>query len=75
MTNKATDKLLPCPFCGEQPSISSYISESCNDRHLEVMCENEECGASQYVGGEHLCDDRAINAWNTRTTPTEPEEV
>ncbi len=63
--------LLPCPFCGGKADW--YIATA--DLFAQQMgcglseknsVECEGCGASSF---EHKTRERAIKAWNTRTTP------
>lgn len=59
MTTNA-EELLPCPFCGEQPKITTYP-----DGWNHVHCSSEKC----FINPEtRFCPDQisAIEAWNTR---------
>lgn len=53
-----SEKLKPCPFCGEEPSHPL--------RGL-IHCEGESCPISPYVDVDD--DVQAIKAWNTRAEP------
>ena len=48
-------KLMPCPFCGKEPSITTYY----------VGCD--DCGMD--FDAYHQSKEAAIKQWNTRTSP------
>jgi len=51
-----TDKLLPCPFCGEQPSL---------ERHPNPKYQDDEVSCSCSFKPRRL-DHDAVKVWNTR---------
>ena len=58
-----TEKLKPCPFCGNVAYIVEYIS-GCNAYH--VACRNSKCFME--IGLPIWCKSKteAIKAWNRR---------
>ena len=67
--------LLPCPFCGETPTIFPERPEIEGNAWAYVHCVNDSCSAQPTVGdGINVCDDRgsdeykktAIVRWNKR---------
>jgi len=52
-----TDKLKPCPFCGNAAKVFGEDSFS-----FMVFCVTDKCNADQYS----LTEAEAIAAWNTR---------
>lgn len=59
-------ELLPCPFCGGTPRIDLTTWG-----FTVVRCLNPDCRASSYHRKERSA---AIDAWNTRATPTDIAE-
>lgn len=56
-----SDKLKPCPFCGEpEPSIE-YDEKTYLHPHWMIMCDCCLCSTSW-----HSQKDSAIGIWNTR---------
>ncbi len=73
----ATEKLLPCPFCGKRPSIEPKRPDRDGDCFGVVECRNKRCPAMPSVrDGSKINDDRgsaayiamAIRRWNKRAT-------
>ena len=62
--NEMMDKLLPCPFCGGEATISDggYSGEKFLARCRELSCP----AASGFIRKTH---DEAIAAWNRRAQP------
>jgi Lar family restriction alleviation protein len=61
-------KLLPCPFCGKQPSIET------EKRAFAIMCLTPDCG--EVMSRWFMTEDEAVAAWNTRAPVTfsDPDE-
>lgn len=63
-------ELLPCPFCGYMPQVSSY------EYHLplgkvygtqwKVECMDDNCPAQPTVDWHYFTREEAIAAWNRR---------
>ena len=64
---KASDKLLKCPFCGEKASLET-ISDLTRTEYV-VCCDNKKC-ICFYIGygdvGLYETKEKAITAWNQR---------
>ena len=60
-----TDELLPCPFCGKAPKVSSWV----DGKGLLIACYCDLRPKSD------ARTKRAIAAWNRRATPTEKPMV
>jgi len=57
-------ELLPCPFCGCQPTQTDIEQDSfCGDESYWVWCYNCDCR-----GPERETNEEAIGAWNNRRT-------
>ena len=54
-------QILPCPFCGINPEISSHTTLEVT--HI-IMCKNWECGTVTASIDKTL--DKAIKKWNRR---------
>lgn len=68
MSDKTSDKLLPCPFCGGEVGIFET-----HDHRFEIWHGEEDSdmncplGATECVGGWiYDTKEHAITAWNTR---------
>ncbi len=58
----ATELVLTCPFCGEQPACEDYEYLG----HF-VTCDNSACSVNPSAnGGEDESLEAAIKKWNTR---------
>jgi hypothetical protein len=57
------ERLLPCPFCGEQPELNDHGKIG-----TWIQCENKSCDVEPFAH----CDTKAetISAWNTRAPIT-----
>ena len=63
--NFKDDRLLPCPFCGEDAVIGWYNDD--NREKFYVSCSNDKC-LCEVTGQEPFKDlDTTIKVWNTRT--------
>lgn len=73
MSDAHTDQsreLLPCPFCGEQPTIKSEGKVSF------IICpEGSSCIGSGLAIGFESDNERGIEAWNRRTTTEQSSGV
>lgn len=56
-------KLLPCPFCGEEPGWIVRFDESLHHRLWSLRCA---CGVE---APEYAAEDLVVKHWNTRATP------
>jgi Lar family restriction alleviation protein len=65
-------ELLPCPFCGGEPILTQKGNDGTKNRSVTVKCNR--CFVSRTTGAiRHdvaWCEKKAIEAWNTRTTPS-----
>ena len=59
---KRDDALLPCPFCGGEPTISASPVD-------QVSCENHSCPADVVSFDGFSTIEAAIAAWNKRVLP------
>ena len=65
-----TNKLEPCPFCGERNAVVSATSYEPEDREaFAVSCRTRDChGVIFSLGyGQFPSRKEAITAWNTRS--------
>lgn len=76
------EKLLPCPFTGDIPSIKTSLSSSqfIDGKYLEVhqcvfILPEYKIVTSIQMDGEESVEDRAIRFWNTRVCPEEVQEA
>ena len=63
--------LKPCPFCGEQPDISSTGNSHTKSRKVQVSCKNTKCMNKGFVVGAikhgfEFCVEHAVKRWNNR---------
>lgn len=67
MSDKTSDKLLKCPFCGGEASLET-ISNLTRTEYV-VCCDNKKC-ICFYIGygdvGLYETKEKAIEAWNQR---------
>ena len=63
MTHPAEGKLLPCPFCGAQPTTDRAGTPGKFGPIPTVRCTNEEC-FGPHTTAQFLAD--AVKQWNTR---------
>lgn len=61
-----TEKLKPCPFCGERAEVFEFDHGS----RFIVECENPNCDVHPYTSIHETKQD-AISAWNKRTGDAE----
>lgn len=61
-------RLLPCPFCGGDASITYFpaMERLENKDKFYVGCDNTHCGCEMEHAGGWKSIDEAVNAWNTR---------
>lgn len=68
-------ELLPCPFCGGEPSVSHYETESLwshnKATYTQIGCD--DCNI--YFSTEPGYDPEAITAWNTRHRTRTASEI
>ena len=62
MSESKLPDLLPCPFCGEQPSMEPWHGGSPQKRI--VFCNGLRCRVQPQVTGSTA--QRTAKAWNTR---------
>lgn len=67
------DKLLPCPFCGDEANlkkIREIVGHGMTTTLYFVECRGCKSRGTSFDGwldGHRNIEDKAINAWNTRT--------
>lgn len=70
-----TEKLKPCPFCGEEPYLQFRESDkTLLDVEFYVECANPYCGVEPVTSGFETEED-AIAAWNRRAGDERPVAV
>lgn len=62
-----TPELLPCPFCGEMPMLTSRI-----DGLTDIWCFAKKFRHVSEVHESTMVD--AVRAWNTRHTPQQDQQ-
>ena len=67
-----SDGLRPCPFCGREPTMSSYTYSTLGGGYVQfkVECENDNCPAQPTVDWHYWSEAEAAEAWNTRVERT-----
>lgn len=61
------EKLKPCPFCGNDPTIRIFKGkDGWRDRYA-VLCRYDEDGCGAESGLYHY-EQEAVEAWNRRTS-------
>lgn len=76
ITTATPVEALPCPFCGNPPSIGDHRDDD-DDGYAFCECEhcNEMKGATRFVGVHADNIDDAIARWNERSLTTSAIEV
>ena len=64
MSDKTSDRLLPCPFCGGEAWLREHTALN-GETNYYVECGYIECGVSPETS-IFVTSEEAINAWNTR---------
>lgn len=60
-------ELLPCPFCGNEPTLIVYRGkDGWRDRYA-VLCRYDDGGCGAESGWYHY-EEETIEAWNRRAT-------
>lgn len=63
-------KLLPCPFCGMTPVVTSYDYKTPKGtvlhRQWRVECEYHGCEVQPTADWHYMSREEAIAAWNRR---------
>lgn len=70
-------ELKPCPFCGGEPTMSSYTYSTLGGGYVQfkVECENDNCPAQPTVDWHYWSEAEAAEAWNTRAERTCHDEA
>lgn len=58
-----TEKLKPCPMCGNVPTAPIFVVPEYGDSGLAVNCSNNSCGL---MGPIRASGEVAVKAWNRR---------
>lgn len=78
---KATLKLKPCPFCGQEPKLQEdirYPRPECEAKKAyEVFCVNKNCPICEADNFYSLSKEEAVRVWNKRAdnSPKKTEEI
>ena len=59
-----TNKLKPCPFCGEKAELQKYF-DTYEELAFYVVCSGEFCDVSP-VTADFKTEKESIEAWNHR---------
>lgn len=79
MSEQRDEMLLPCPFCGDNPTMSSASHHSevtifCDCLaypNVVVRCSSIDNGDGRTFHYDNIkAEEEAIKAWNTRKSPT-----
>lgn len=60
------ERLMACPFCGEEPEMTETVSSWSGTHYYSVACLSRECPV-QPTTEEFLERDAAIGAWEKRS--------
>lgn len=58
---KDTNKVLPCPFCGNKDIVTDHMTQTYPAKLYDVYCARCGCGTMSFNEKEH-----AIRNWNRR---------
>lgn len=66
------NKMKPCPFCGAEPKIGSYLIPYTVETY-DVYCANKNCAVQPYT--PVFKDSKsAVKCWNKRTETNEDDD-
>lgn len=60
-----TDKLKPCPFCGEDAKVYEIPSIFRNSPFFGILCGSDDCIALT-MSADYQTEQEAMKAWNKR---------
>jgi len=66
-----TDKLKPCPFCGESPDIGNAVYDGRKAGAYYIACTST-CEVHPELNDTYDSPNEAIKAWNTRANDWQP---
>ena len=66
---KGTSKPINCPFCGTEPEVSEHGPLVDGETRIAIWCVNSSCPLDDVGSNNHVNEEQAIKAWNTRTPP------